>query len=135
MAMSPAERRRKERERKARQRAAARADGKPTTALVHAAIIEALVFECDSVNTGDVAAEGTVLIDMTKVVQVAHRIMRRRHGVSKPHSIAAISKTFAPRPEHHWPSHYPTHSISPPDAGSPASHGGSAQQDVSASQS
>ena len=121
MAMSPAERRRKERERKARQRAAARDAGKPTTAMVHAAIVEALAFEMSAgVNIGDhggqVAARGT-MIDAAAVSVVAGRILRRRFGAAREHSKAAIINALMPRPEHSWTSRYPTHAISPLDAG------------------
>ena len=135
MAMTAAERRRKERERKRDQRAAARAEGKPTMAMVHAAIVEALAFEmADGVNIGpdgrEVRANGR-MIDGAIVAKIAGRILRRRHGIARDHSKIAIVNALRARPEHAWPSHYPTRAISPPEAGLPAMDGAGVLQDAS----
>lgn len=124
MAMTPAERRKKERERKARQRAAARADGRPELAVVNTAIVEAVSFTLAGVNIGLREGERATFVNSVQVGRVAIKILVTRLGFDLEHSKAMVMDALAPREEHRWPSHVPSwsHVLG---AGSPVTHGGS----------
>jgi hypothetical protein len=107
MAMSIAERRKKDRTRKARQRAASRAAGTPPPAAVLHAIAEAVAFAA----AADVEHHPSGLaptLELAVVVRTSRDILIKRCGYDRDRSIAALSKLLRPRPEHRWPGSIPS---------------------------
>jgi hypothetical protein len=133
MAMTAADRRKKDRERKQRQRAAARDAGKPELAVVNAAITEAVAFTLAGVNIGLREGERATFVNSAQVGRVAIKILVVRLGFDFEHSKKMVLAALAPREEHRWPSTIPSwsHVLG---AGSPASHRGSAPGGMSAGQ-
>lgn len=131
MAMSTAERRRKERDRKREQRATARIEGRPKLALVNAAIVEAAAFALAGVNIGLKVGQHASLVNMVQVGRVAIKILVVRHGFDLEHSKRLVMQQLDPREEHRWPSHVPTwaHVLG---GGSPPGEGAGPLQDMSA---
>ena len=108
MAMTAAERRKRERERKALQRANARADGKPDAATVNFAIVEAVAFALAGVNIGLRAGEHASYVNCVQVGRVAIKILVLRCGFDLEHSKRLVMQQLAPREQHRWPSHLPS---------------------------
>jgi hypothetical protein len=118
---SIAQRRRSDRDRKRRQRAAARAAGVPSSAAALNAIAEGVAFLATSrVNIERARSGLTPQVDLALVFTTAVQILTARHGCDKHHSEVAIKRLLAPRPEHRWPSHVPTHAVTATPAGEAA---------------
>ena len=109
-----AELRRYDRERKRRQRAASAAAGVPSSSQVNIAIVEALAFAAASgVSIEAVKAGQQPAIEVRQVLSAAHKILAMRLGCDGEASHKALLKALAPRPEHRWPSHIPSHYSGP----------------------